>query len=283
MAGVRTYLTNFPQGMQSDIGIRNVPTVVTNSGRNVWVDSNGAGTGSASQRRGTFQRPYATVALALTAAQKYDTIFVKSGHAETIAAAGGWTPGVAGVRIVGVGYGDERPQITFAGAAGASILLNQVGCSLTNLLFINGQATASALTGPLALQASGVSIAGCEWRDSSGFEAVRAVLSTAAFKFGFIQLRYNGLTGSSTNVNAIRLVGSVDINIDFDFYGNASTSVIEFLTTACTGIFVSGRSYNQGGSSGTKIVTDNAGSSKWMMAVQDINNATKGTLIYSGA
>jgi hypothetical protein len=275
----RAILTNYPQGMQSDIGIRNVPAVVTNSGRNVWVDSNGQGTGSASQRRGTFQRPYATVALALTGLQAYDTIWVKAGHVENIAAAGGWTLNQKGARIIGIGSGDNRPQISFITAAGASCLISSAGCEVSNIIGIAG---VGSLTNPFNVQAAGT-VLNLEWRDvtATTAEAVRAILTNASANNCYYNLKYRGLGGGAVNVNAIRLVGNTNVDINIDFYGNASTSVVEFITTVCKNITVVGTSNNAASTSGTtKVITDTAGSSTYGGVVYVVNQTSPALQVY---
>ena len=267
-------LTNFPQGMSTDIGIRNVPSIVTNSGRNIWVDSNGAGTGSQAQRRGTFQRPYATVALALTGLQTYDTIWVKAGHTESITAAGTWTLNKAGARIIGIGNGDNRPQITFSTVAGASCLITSAGCEVNNIIGIAG---VGSLTQPFDVRAAGTFL-GIEWRDvtATTAEAVRAILTTAAATNCRFDLRYVGLGGGAVCVNAIRLVGAVNCDINIDFYGNASTSVVEFVTTACKNVRVVGTMNNKAtGNATTAQVTDTVTGSTFQAIIYNFAVTTK--------
>jgi hypothetical protein len=263
----RAILTNYPQGMQSDIGIRNVPAVVTNSGRNVWVDSNGQGTGSASQRRGTYQRPYTTVALAISAMQAYDTIWVKAGHTESITAAGGWTLNQKGVRIIGIGSGDNRPQISFTTAAGASCLISSAGCEVSNII---GLAGVGSLTNPFNVQAAGT-VLNLEWRDvtATTAEALRAILTNASCANSYFNLKYRGLGGGAVNLNAIRLVGSTNVDINIDFYGNAITGVIEFITTQSKNVTIVGTMNNKGstGSATVKTIVDTAGTSSTFQSI----------------
>lgn len=280
MPGTKAYLTNFPQGFQTDLGLRNIPVIATGSGRNVWVDSNGAGTGSNAQRRGTYQRPYSTVKLALANAQAYDTIWVKQGHTETIAAAGGWAMSVAGVDIIGVGKGDERPQITFSAVA-SSALITAAGCGIQNIIGISGAANSN----PFNVQAAGA-VLGIEWRDvtATTAEAVRVILTNASANNCFFDLLHKGLGGGAVSVNSIRLVGGSGTRINVDFYGNASTSVVEFLTTAVKNVYVGGQSNNAASTNGTtKVVTDTVTGSTWGCSVMLLNKGTSAALFNSGA
>src|SRR5688572_2883165 len=66
-----------------------------------------SGTGSNSNDGSSPDSPMATLdaAIGLCTASKGDTIYVMPGHAETIAAADGFDADVAGVSIVGIGWG----------------------------------------------------------------------------------------------------------------------------------------------------------------------------------
>ncbi len=260
MTAVKSYLTNFPDGMQTDIGIRNLPAIVTNAGRNIWVDSNGPG-GSTSAggnlgKRGTFQRPYATVVQALSVGQNNDTIWVKPGHTETISAAAGWAIGsssLTGIRVIGLGMGDERPQITFSTSTAATITIAGAGCALLNII---GLCNINNLVSPVVASASGCTVQ-MEWRDKTSHEALRAILTTAGAIHCYFDLKYVGISGSSVNLNAIRLVGSANNRINLDYFGTPGTAVVEFLTTAGTDTWIQGVINNSGASTThTKNIVD---------------------------
>jgi hypothetical protein len=275
MTAVKSYLTNFPMGMQTDIGIRNLPAIVTNAGRNIWVDSNGPGatltTGNLG-KRGTFQRPYATVASFLSAtgaAQNNDTIWIKQGHTETISAAAGWAIGSAsltGIRVIGLGIGDERPKITFSTSTAATITLAGAGCALMNII---GICNINNLVSPVVVSAAGCTIV-LDWRDATGKEALRAILSTAGFKNGYIDMKYVGIAQSSVNVNAVRLVGSSCIRVYMDYFGSTNSGgVLQFFTTACSNIIMQGFVNNHSASSGSNLTVDTATGSSYMTNVQE--------------
>ena len=289
MTAVKSYLTNFPHGMTTDIGIRNLPAVVTNSGRNIWVDSNGPGTGSVSAKPGgTFQRPFLTVSNAIASGniQSFDTIWVKAGHTENIIAAGGWTipatnaagTAITGVRIIGIGAGDERPQITFKTAAAASVVCAVAGCTIANIIGIAGIAS---LTNPFNIQAAGTTLV-IEWRDaSSSVSALRAVLTSAAAVNCNFDIKYVGVTGTAVCLNAIRLVGSAGNRITVDFFGTANTGVVEFLTTPATNTLIFGIMNNSlGSTTHAKEVIDTVTGSHWAAQYWDCNSSSTDTALY---
>lgn len=256
--------TNFPQGITSlgtpvvGGGLPLVP-----DGGNYWfVDS---ATGS-SGNLGTYDSPYASVTSAISAGAANDVIVAAAGHAETITAAGGITFSKVGQQLIGFGTGSKRPTFTFSTAVGASMLFSAAGVNVQNIIGVSG---IDQLTQPFDIRAAGVTL-NVEWQDSaSNVEAVRAVLSTAAADNLNITLRYLGQTGGSHCVNAIRLVGTDTAIINANFYGKASTGWIEFLTTACTNIEITGYMYNSGTANGSKDVVDTATGSTWYASIYD--------------
>src|SRR4051812_34369402 len=64
--------------------------------------------------QGTADSPLATIdyAIGLCVADKGTVIVVQPGHTETVSAAGGIACDVAGIYIIGLGAGTDRPQVT---------------------------------------------------------------------------------------------------------------------------------------------------------------------------
>ena len=253
-----TIAANFANGFEVPPIIRQVPMAQIANFNVYWVDSTSSSTGN----YGTKLRPCATIAtaLALCTANKGDWIFVGSKHVETITAAGGLNINIAGVSIMGVQNGDDRPTLTFSTAVTASMTITAANVTVKGLV---GVAGINALTNPIDI-ATGSD--GCtvemHWRDpSNAVEAVRAFRATTVNRLK-VFLRYEGRTAGSSCVNAIRLIGCNEVHIAADFYGKASTGWIEFLTTACTGVRVSGQMYNNSASL-TKNVVDTATGSTW--------------------
>jgi hypothetical protein len=89
-------------------------------------------------------------AIGLCTANKGDIIFIMPNHTENITAAGGITCDVEGVRIVGMGKGDNRPEIKWAGAAAsaADIEIDADSVSFENVVFNTGNSTGTNV--PLA-------------------------------------------------------------------------------------------------------------------------------------
>lgn len=164
--------TNYPNGFASGIFLRGVPITQTHPGRVFWVSNvtayppnqNKPGSDGA---RGTFQEPLATIAGALLKCQANsgDVIFVKPGHAETITTAGQLALNVAGVAIIGLGVGTNRPTLTF-GAAAANIPVTAANVSVSNILHLGNFADiVSAYTATGTAAPKEFTLDGNEFRD----------------------------------------------------------------------------------------------------------------------
>lgn len=258
-------LSNYPGGFNGGLNVRGVPVLNSYSGQVFWVNSNGGSDINA----GTFTRPRATIggALLLCKADRGDIIVVKSGHAETINSAAQLALTIAGVAVIGLGQGSDRPEITFSTATTASITIAANNVTIQNIVGITG---INALVNPFnVLTTANDCFLDIEWQDPTTIlEAVRAVLATTVSRLQ-VRLKYKGQTGGSSNVNAIRLVAVSGGRITMDFNGKASTAVVEFLTTASTDIVVDGYMYNASVTTGAKDVVDTATGSTWYAAIYD--------------
>jgi hypothetical protein len=169
-------MTSFPAGFSAGLSVRGMPILQTQTGNVFWVDNGtgptnvpGIANGSdgpsaaatnATPGKGTYNRPFASIANALKfcAQGNGDIIFLKPGHRETVNGAGTTTQPVGaggtalalnvnGVAIIGLGTGDNRPTITLATATTANILLQASNVSIQNVLFkTNFAAVVSAFT-----------------------------------------------------------------------------------------------------------------------------------------
>ncbi len=132
---------NYTTGFANGVTIKGVPLTVANPGKVFWV-YNGTAVqtgqrGGSNGNRGTYDSPFSTLAFAVTqcVANRGDIIFIKPGHAETVIAAGTITMSIAGVAVVGLGVGSNRPTFTYTTANTASILVSAANVSFTNCIF----------------------------------------------------------------------------------------------------------------------------------------------------
>lgn len=165
-----------------------------------------------------------------------DVIYVHPNHTETINAAAGIDTGTdsAGLTIIGLGSGDERPLFTFATATTADLDIGSNGVTIENIRFdLTG---VDALAAPIDVNDSGFTIKNCEFivADSTG-QAVVAMLTDAnANKMTVDGCDFIGSQTTGTK-SAIRIVGGSDSKIiNNRFIGNykITAGAIEVTTTA---------------------------------------------------
>lgn len=165
--------SNYPSGFANGLLVRGMPILQTQPGRVFWVGNSATplpGTVSgADGNPGTYQRPLATLAVALAkcSANAGDIIMVKPGHAETLAVAAALTLDVAGVAIVGLGSGTNRPTLTWSAVA-STVAVAASNVAIQNFLFIGSMATtftAVAFNNANAVVANDFAIENCEFRD----------------------------------------------------------------------------------------------------------------------
>jgi hypothetical protein len=230
---------------------------------NIWFVDSGSATGADAAGYGQNpDAPFLTLdyAIGQCTASNGDTIYLMPGHAETLTAAGAVTMDVIGVTVIGIGEGASRPTFTFSSTDNsATFLLTAASNVVRNILGVCGD---DGLTSAFV-----VSAADCElditWRDPTDVEAVTCILTTAGADRLKIKLKYEGYTGGNACVSPIQLIGVNEGDITVDFYGKASTSVVDMLTTLSSGIRVRGYFYNSGTTDLSKNVTANIGSCLW--------------------
>lgn len=143
-------ISNYPNGFSQGVNIQGIPILNTYGGKTFWVDDSGSDGNS-----GTFDRPFDTIdyAIGKCVAGRGDIILVKPGHAETVTAA--ITMDVAGVSIIGLGVGGQRPTITPNGAIDA-VTMTADNCSIQNIRFAAPETDAQ--TADVNIAAAGCSV-----------------------------------------------------------------------------------------------------------------------------
>ena len=79
-------------------------------------------------------------AFALTTANQGDVIYVLPNHAETVTGAGGVTHDVAGVSVIGLGVGNQRPRILLDGGTAVTYLISAADAYVSGLELASGHA-----------------------------------------------------------------------------------------------------------------------------------------------
>lgn len=159
-------ITNYPYGVSS-FGIPLIgsgPILAT--GDVFFVDSvSGTDSGGSD---GTNLRPFATLdyAIGRCTANNGDVIFLKENHAETLAAADAVNVDIAGIKIVGLGVGDDRPTFTFATATAADVEIAAANTEIVNCVFICNIASQTRMI-TLGASADGANIHHNEFREGT--------------------------------------------------------------------------------------------------------------------
>lgn len=208
-------LSSYPRGFPNGVSIRGMPVMQTHPGRVFWLSNNTTGLlasqrGGSDGNRGTFDSPFATLNYAFTQciANRGDVILVKPGHAETISTATAMAWSIAGVAVVGLGNGSNRPKFTISADNTATVNVSADNISVQNCQFIG----------------SFLSIAAC------------FTLTTA--KFFTVEACYFKDAGATTNfLNIIKSTGAANTvdglaAIDNHWNGLGTTSVNSFILTA---------------------------------------------------
>lgn len=227
--------SNYPNGFKNGVVIRGIPLVQTHPGKVFWVDNSTTGllagqVGGSNGNDGTFNAPFATIdyAVGQCRANKGDVIFVKPGHAETISSATTLAVDVAGIAIVGLGQGSNRPTLNFT-ATTSNIAVSAANVLMYNLLLTGG---VDAVVAVMTVSAADVKLIDIEYRDVTG-QAVDTILTTA----GATRIEIDGFVhrgdSAAGGASAIAIVGVTNPKItNFDLQGNYSVAAIDFRTTA---------------------------------------------------
>lgn len=125
-------ISNFPNGFAQGVTIRGVPLLSAYPGNVFWVHSGRGSNGNA----GTFERPWAGIdyAIGRCTANRGDIIMVMPGHVELISTASAIDLDVASVAIIGLGAGDDMPEIQFDATA-ATVAVGANNCAIKNINF----------------------------------------------------------------------------------------------------------------------------------------------------
>lgn len=190
----------------------------------------------------TPERPFSTLdyAIGKCTANRGDKIIVMPGHAETVSGATTIAMDVAGISIIGLGDGALKPLFSFS-ATDSNIAVSAANIKVQGIAIL---ATIDSVVAAFTISAAGVEM-DIETRDTSAaIEFISCFVTTAGGDNLKLKARHRGFVAGNAMVRYIDLVGVVDAEIDVDFFGIASTAVVNMRTTACDNIMVKGNFYN---------------------------------------
>lgn len=166
--------SNFPNGFANGISVRGIPLLQAQPGQVFWLNNSGIGipgsSSGADGHPGTFTRPFATLQYAMTQCVdgRGDIIMVGPGHLEILSVGtlplvtntlptGGANLTCAGVAVIGMGSGSNRPTFILGTAATVTLNLLASNISFQNCLFLaNFAAITSVFTPAVATSVTGV-------------------------------------------------------------------------------------------------------------------------------
>lgn len=170
-----------------------------------------------------------------------DVVVVLPGHDENVSSADQMSNLVAGTKILGIGNGADRPQLTWTVAA-ATFLFDVANVTLRNFV-LNLCDTGNAgvtVAAPITVSAAGCEISDCQIQfgaDANDIVTIGITTTAAADDFTFDRNFCYGATAAECTT-FLRLVGADRFRCrDTTIMGATSSTtvgVVQFLTTAST-------------------------------------------------
>ncbi len=231
--------TNFPFGLSSFgvpvIGSGQIPVT---SGTYIFVSSV---TGSNSNDGKSLDAPVATIdyAIGLCTANKGDVIIVLPGHTETISAAGGITADIAGITIIGLGVGSNRPTISFSATA-STFAISAANVYIANLRVTS---TINEVVKMFHITAAYVTLENIEHFETASCQTIQFILTTNAADYLIVRncrcYQMNAAAAAQAWIQLVGIDGGIIEDNTFRLtLSNSAASVTISGTTACIGTVV---------------------------------------------
>ena len=174
--------------------------------------------------------PFLTLdyAISFCTANNGDVIYCMPGHAENLVLDSTVDVDIAGIKIVGLGWGGSRPTFTATAIAGDFKLAS--ACNwIENLLFLSG---VDATTGLLEITGADNTVVNCEFRDSVDQATDMLITVDGADRLLIDSCQFIMAAAAGAN-SAIALDGSDDAEIrNCYIYGNFAVGAVDLRTTA---------------------------------------------------
>lgn len=203
----------------------------------------------------TTQLPFATIdyAIGKCTASKGDRIYVLPGHAETLTGAGAITADVAGISIIGLGNGTNRPTLTLSTTA------TTIAVSAANVLMSNLRITSSVdeLVKVFNVTAAHLTLDGVDVFETTSCQIIQFMLTTnAADNLTVKNCKHVQRTAAAATQIWIQLVGVNDAVIRDNVFlltlKNETASYTIGGTTACVDAYVTNNVIQQGSGGNTQ-------------------------------
>ena len=207
---------------------------------NIFFVDSASGAATNSGRRP--ERALITIdaAVNLCTANNGDIIIVLPGHAETISTAGGLALDIAGISVIGMGEGQDRPRLTMSAVA-SSVTVGAASIRLQNILFLS----TAASTIVVDVNSTDFTIEECEFRRTSGTVPVTSIdinggAANAADRARILNCVHD--TGTNVGYSQFVELGEIANGVEIagcrvfgDFLNACIHNPIGFI---CTGLYV---------------------------------------------
>lgn len=218
-------------------GMFSVVDLISHPGSIFFVNSS-TGTDGAGYGRNP-NSPVATIdyAVGLCTASAGDTIYVMPGHAETISGATSLVMDVAGVKVIGLGWGTLKAVLTFS-ATDSIVSITAANCWLENVRLVsNIDNCVTAVS--LGASADGAVLKNVEFVDNATNKEflIQVAIAAACHDVTLDGLQIHGLAGGASA--AVALAGASDrlTIVNCRINGTFSTALLN-LAQACADILI---------------------------------------------
>jgi hypothetical protein len=221
-------------------GVFTIVDMEQHPGEVFFVDSGAANGGDTPGHGRDPDQPFLTLdyAIGRCTANQGDVIYVMPGHAETFLATNGFDADVAGIAIIGLGWGADRPTFTF-NHANAQVNIGAASVRVENLRFV------ADITGVVsAVQVEGVTDAvfeNCEWYwgGTTGDDMLISLELEAGSHRALIEgCRFLAEPAVAGAAAAINITGKSDNDVirNNEFMGDYSTACVNGAAAADEGL-----------------------------------------------
>lgn len=182
---------------------------------------------------------YSTIPLAIAKCvdDRGDTVLVANNHDETITGAAGIALSKAGVSLIGLGNGADRPTITFTTSTAAQMTITGAETLVKNLQFVCG---IDAQVAMISVTAPDVTFLNCEFdTNSATIGAVLGILSGATSdRLQVTGCRFVGTAANSGTITTaqIQYESAVDVQITNNYFTGKMTQAILNTATVLRGL-----------------------------------------------
>lgn len=233
--------TAFPNGATVNGALVLPSGIPPTLGKVFYVDSTHAAKSDSVGSGVSPDNPFATLdyAIGQCTANKGDVILLAAAHAENVATAAAIAVDVAGISIIGMGQGANRPTFTFTGTAG-TIAISAASVLISNIRVTSG---IDEVVKMFHVTAAYVTLDRVDHFETATFQTIQFLLTTNAADFLTIRnCRHYQMTAAAAAQSWIQLVG-IDGGIieDNTFRLTLSNNAASFTihgSTACIGTVV---------------------------------------------